>query len=114
MLASPRRAETLVLLLDHERRGLTIVNVEGTRDPDSIHGIADIALATAAEMSEVGAVVLATVRPDGRDDLDDVERWLDIDEQLALAGVELLEWYVYGRSISRPRALLGEPTRWTT
>jgi len=29
-----------------------------------------------------------------------------------MAGIELIEWYVYGRSVSRPRVLIGEPQRW--
>ena len=65
-----------------------------------------------AGMPDIGAAVIGSVRPHGCTDLDDVERWLDIDEQLAGAGLELIEWYVFGRAVSLPRVLLGEPTRW--
>jgi hypothetical protein len=101
-IASPRRPETVVV----------IVNVANTPDPDAIHDVASICVAAADRHPTIGGVVLATVRPDGGDELDDVERWLDLDVQLADVGVELVEWYIYGRSISRPRVLVGEATRW--
>jgi hypothetical protein len=111
-IASPRRPETVVVLLDHQRCGVAIVNVANTPDPDAIHDVASICVAAADRHPTIGGVVLATVRPDGGDELDDVERWLDLDVQLADVGVELVEWYIYGRSISRPRVLVGEATRW--
>ncbi len=111
-IASPRRPETIVLLLDHQLRGLAIVSVADTLEPDAVHDVASLCVAAAARQPTIGGVVLATVRPNGGDELDDVERWLDLDVLLAGVGVELVEWYVYGRSISRPRVLLGEPARW--
>jgi len=111
-MARPRRSETIVLLLDHARRGVQVINVTDTHEPDAVHDVVDLAIAKSAGLADIGGVVLASVRPDGRTDLDDVERWLDLDEQLAGAGLELIEWYVFGRSVSLPRVLLGEPTRW--
>ena len=111
-LAVPRRAETVVVLLDDDRRGRSIINVDGTSDPDAVLDVAELAIALADRSPLVGAAVIASVRPAGGDDLDDVERWLELDERFAMAGIELVEWYVYGRSVSRPRVLFGEPERW--
>ncbi len=111
-LAVPRRAETVVVLLDHDRRGRAILNVDGTDHPDAVLDVAELAIALANRSPTIGGVLIASVRPAGGDGLDDVERWLDLDEQFAIAGLELVEWYVYGRAVSRPRALFGEPERW--
>ncbi|MFT6391478.1 MAG: hypothetical protein ACJA14_000990 [Ilumatobacter sp.] len=111
-ISTPRQPQVIALLLDHERRGMTSLNVNNIRDPDSVLGVAD-SIATRRDQNErFGAVVLASVRPRGSDELDDVERWLTLDETFCSAGVDLIEWFVIGRSISCPRALLGEPPRW--
>ncbi len=112
VLAVPRRPETIVVLLDHDRRGRSIINVDQTDDPDAVLEVAELSIALADGSPAIGGALIATVRPAGRDDLDDVERWLDLDERFALAGIELVEWYVYGRTVSRPRVLFGEPERW--
>jgi hypothetical protein len=111
-LADPRRCETIVVLLDHDRCGRSIVNVDGTGDADAVLDVAELAIAIAGGSSDIGAVIVASVRPGGSDQLDDVERWIELDERFALAGIELVEWYVYGRTVSLPRELVGEPERW--
>lgn len=112
VLAVPRRTETVVVLLDHHRRGRTILNVDRTDRPDAVLGVAEWSIELAGRSPGIGGAIIASVRPVGGDDLDDVERWLELDAQFALAGIELVEWYVYGRSVSRPRVLVGEPERW--
>lgn len=111
-LAFPRRSETVVVLLDHDRRGRTIINVDGTDGADAVLDVAEMIIVMADGSPEIGAALIASVRPAGGDDLDDVERWLELDNCFAMAGIELVEWYVYGRSVSRPRVLFGEPERW--
>lgn len=108
----PLRHEIVALVLDHQRRGIAIVNVDRVDDPEGVHAVAELVIELARRHRPARAVILASVRPDGGDELDDVERWLDLDHDLAAAGVELVEWYVIGTSVSRPRALLGEPERW--
>ena len=111
-LAVPRRPETVVVLLDHDRCGRSIINVDRTDEPDAVFDVAELSIAMADGSPAIGGALIASVRPAGGDDLDDVERWLELDERFAIAGIELVEWYVYGRSVSRPRVLLGEPERW--
>lgn len=116
--ARPRHTETVVLLLDHQRRGVAVVNVTDIEVDrrDSIYDVVDFVEASACGMPEVSAVVLGSTRPHGTDaladSLGDIDRWRDIDDQLACAGLELIEWYVFGRTVSRPRVDLGAPSRW--
>lgn len=111
VLACPSTPEIVIVLLDDERHGFSIVNVVGASDPDAIYDVAEL-VAHVAAPSGLSKVVLASVRPGAEEDLDDVERWLDIDVRLSAAGVELLEWYVFGREVTVPREILGEPPRW--
>ncbi len=108
----PLRHETIVLLLDEAHRGRTIVTVSGTVDPDSTIEIVEF-LTQGVECERLGALVIASVRPGDGGELDaDIDRWLEMSEIAALTGVELLEWFVIGRTVSCPRDLLGEPPRW--
>ena len=112
LASNPPVHETLAILLDREHRGSTIVNIDDTVDNDSVLRVADLVTEVAHRVDDIGAVIIASFRPSGSDELDDLERWLTIDEQLGLVGVELLEWFVVGRSISCPRSLFGDPARW--
>ncbi len=127
-LHRPLRHETIVLVLDETRRGRTIVVVSDTHQPDAVVEVVECI--TQGEGSEhVGAIVVASVRPAGAivssaehgssraecpdiDDLSDIDRWLEMSEIASLAGIELLEWFVIGRSVSCPRDHLGEAPRW--
>jgi hypothetical protein len=112
----PTRHETLVALLDAERRGVALVVVAGTSDPDDVVTVTDRLLRLAPTDRTVGALAIATIRPDhdvpDRFDLDDAERWIEIDAIACDHGVELLDWFVVGRGVSRPRQLLNVPSRW--
>jgi hypothetical protein len=114
IIAEPRRSETIVVLLDHERRGIGVLVVSGTIPFNSIFEVLDVV--TAMELDELGSVVVATVRVPipGVDDLDegDVDRWLECSSMLEDAGIELVEWFVVGRDVQCPRDLVGEPPRW--
>lgn len=108
----PPSHETLMILLDHDRRGSTIVNIDGTVDNDSVLHVADFVTELAHHVAGIGGVIVASYRPGGCDELDDIDRWLTIDEQLSMVGIELVEWFVIAGSVSCPRALLGDPSRW--
>ena len=114
VVADPLRTETIVLLLDHERRGIGVLAVTGTIPLDSIFDVLDVV--TALDLDEIGSVIVATVRlpVPGVDDLDerDVDRWLECSSMLDDAGIELLEWFVIGRRTQCPRDLVGEAPRW--
>jgi hypothetical protein len=118
-IARPLRHEVIAILLDAERRGHAIVVVSDTHARNSIHDVADVIAHTAAQDIDLGAVVLASVRPDADPDPDDVDRGLEISNHLADASDELLDWFIVGGcadvdSIRCPRDLLGEPPRWSS
>lgn len=112
-VSAPIRDETVVVLLDHLRRGMGLVVVSGTGDPDAAVVVVDRVLAPVVHGGTVAAAIVATVRP-GRvdDELADAERWLDLDRAARRHGVELVEWFVLGDGVSRPRELLNAPPRW--
>jgi hypothetical protein len=109
---TPFRSESVVVLLDDARCGLAVVVVTGTDDPDAVVEIAERLFDPGVAGGSVGAVVVASVRPDGSAELADADRWIDLTELADQSGVELLEWYVLGRGVSRPRELVNEPPRW--
>jgi hypothetical protein len=112
-LHRPLRAETIVLMLDEARRGRTIVVVTETSDADSVIEVVEC---LTQGMEHPGAIVVGSVRPnDAASDPaapGDVDRWLEMSEIASLVGVELLEWFVIGRSVRCPRDELGEAPRW--
>ena len=108
----PPVAETIVLLLDHERRGVCVTVVSGTTRADDAVEVAECLANTGAPTGRLGALVMATVRPAGGPLEGDGDRWLEMSDLTSAAGVELVEWFVIGDDIHCPRDLLGEPPRW--
>jgi hypothetical protein len=118
--ARPMRHETIVVLLDEHRRGVGLVVVSGTIDPDAVVEVAECLLDPIAHDGRVAAAVFASCRPsdDGDDETDDepvladADRWLELDDVARRHGVALLDWFVEGRGLSRPRELVNAPPRW--
>lgn len=111
-VARPHVAETIAILLDDARRGLTIVNAAGTVHPDAMFDVLDHCMLS-CELEDFAAVILVTVRPGGSIEPCDIDRWFEASEQCALLGLELVEWFVvFGDAIVCPRDLVGEPPRW--
>ncbi len=111
----PLRDETILLLLDEAHCGRTIVVVADTTEPDAVVAVVEcITQSTATD--GLAAIVVGSVRPsDDRADAveeADVDRWLEMSDIADAAGVELLEWFVIGRSVRCPRDRLGESPRW--
>ncbi|MFV0306557.1 MAG: hypothetical protein ACK5OX_02300 [Desertimonas sp.] len=117
-MSTPARPETIVLVLDADRRGHTIVVVDGTADDDAMLEVVDRLAMMLASHREGGALVVATIRPGRGCDHLDADRWLEasaIGDQL---GIELVEWFVIVAGTTDvtawcPRDLLAEPPRWT-
>lgn len=111
-ITRPLRSETILLLLDEARRGRAIVIVSDTTAPDQVIEVVEC-ITQGDGCEHLGTVVVASARPGCDDELTgDVDRWLEMSEIASLAGVELLEWFVIGRTISCPRDRLGEAPRW--
>lgn len=112
VIATPRRAETIAVLLDEQRRGISLFVVNGTTAGDAVLDVVDV-IGAAAEVDDLlRSIVLATVRPGGGVEPADVDRWLGASAALDRRGVELVEWFVVGDVIECPRDLLGAPPRW--
>ena len=106
--------ETIVLVLDGDRRGRSVVVVDGTEQPDSVLDVVEHLAGSIAAQGGDGALVVASVRPHGCPLDADEDRWLEASDLADDAGVELVEWFVLdgnGGSWS-PRELLGDPPRW--
>jgi hypothetical protein len=109
-LLAPFGHDTIALVLDAERRGHTAFMVTGTTDPDALFTV--IELCCAASTVDARGLILASCRPGGGLDPSDPARWVDATQQCRVAGVELIEWFVLGGAIERPRELVGDPPRW--
>lgn len=115
----PLTTETVALVLDHDRRGHTIVVVDGTAQPDAILDVVERMAESIAATGRAGSLVVATVRPGGGPEPGDEDRWLEASDIADDLGVELVEWFVIGgdcptlaANATCPRDLLGEVPRW--
>lgn len=114
-IQQPLRAETVALLLDDQRRGITVAVVSGTHQPDDVLEVVECFTRTAAHGGRVGSIIVASVRLWPTDEgtaAADVDRWLEMSDIAEQAGVELLEWFVIGGDVTCPRDQLGELPRW--
>jgi DNA repair protein RadC len=112
MMASPPRSETIAILLDAERRGISVFVVNGTTAADAVLDVIEVIGAATHVDDVLDGVVLASVRPGGGVEPGDIDRWLGASDTLERRGVELVEWFVIGRAVECPRDLLGAPPRW--
>ena len=111
-LAAPFGDDTVAILLDPERRGVGILVVTGTTDPDAIFRVVDVCIH--ARYTDVGGLSLATSRLGSDMQPVDRDRWIEASMQCDDAGVELVEWFVIGTHIACPRELAGDPSRWSS
>lgn len=111
-VSEPPHHETILVTLDDRRCGIHLAVVHHT-DADDIVDVCERLLEAAEPAGEIDGLIAASVRP-GADGpcLPDADRWLQLDEVADSFGVELVEWFVLGRSVSCPRQLIGEAPRW--
>jgi len=122
-MALPPRPETIVVLLDDAHRGIAIVSVDGTPDPDQVVAVVECLAIPALVESDLAVMIVASVRPgDGIVD-GDGDRWFEMCDVAEHSGAEIVEWFVLGRAahsgtptgaVSCPRDLVGVPPRWPT
>jgi hypothetical protein len=112
-LGAPYGHDTIVVLLDSDRCGCSVMVVTDTVDAEALFRVIDIFVGACVGRAEITGVILATSRPDGDMRPDDVHRWLEASDQCRAGGLVLVEWFVLGRSGALcPRELFGEPPRW--
>jgi hypothetical protein len=112
-VSHPARPETICLLLDRAHRGFTVVIIEGSGPDDDLMGLGDLLIGAAADSGAIGAVVIATVRPDRSHlpDANDERRWFDLRVRFDEAGVELLDWFVLSGGLASSLCELTD-SRW--
>lgn len=109
----PMRYETIVLVLDEARRGGTIVVVDGTHDPDAVVEVVETVAAAASDQLDVGGLVVASFRPGGTPDDEDVDRWVEMSHLADDFAVPLIEWIVVtDDQVALPRADTFDRARW--
>jgi hypothetical protein len=108
----PMTPQTIVMLLDDDRRGERIVVVNDTDRTADPSTVVEWVCASYAEVTD-RALVMATIRPRGATRPGDVDVWLEASALADSFGLELLEWFVVGPAGPEcPRDLIGEPDRW--
>ena len=85
-LAAPYGHDTIVILLDAERRGTSVTVVTDTIDRDALFRVIGICVAATQPDSTIEAMIVASSRPDGDVEPDDVHRWLEASDQCRGAG----------------------------
>jgi hypothetical protein len=113
LLSVPPERETFAILLDHERRGMSVLHLVDDPHPDAVFDVAELIVECAHRQVQFGAVILVSVRPRESDELADADRWLELSDQFEGAGIELVEWFVIGRTTNLPRVLVGDLPRWS-
>ena len=115
----PPTDEIIALVLDPDRRGRTVVVVDGTESPDAVLDVVERVAGSIAAAGRTGCLVVATVRPGGGPVDGDDERWLEASDLADDVGVDLLEWFVVAGDTPSvaanawcPRDLIGEVPRW--
>jgi hypothetical protein len=116
--SDPAVDETIVVLLDDEHRGISLIVVDGTADDDAIvHIVEWLGDANDHLDHDAAAMIVASMRPDSPVRDADVDAWIESSDLADDHGVRLLEWFVISggepsRRVGLPRELLGEEPRW--
>jgi hypothetical protein len=109
----PLQPQVIVLVLDPDLCGHTIVIVDGAVSPDAVIEVVELVAEGSAESTRPATLVVAAVRPHFGALPGDADRWLELCEIAETHGCELLDWFVFSDEVAWcPRDLLAEPPRW--
>lgn len=112
-LGAPYGHDTVIVLLDTDRCGRSVMVVTDTIDDDALFRVIDTCISATSMHPTIAGMILASSRPDGAAEPEDAHRWLEASDQCRAGGMELIEWFVLGRSGPQcPREFFGEPERW--
>ena len=113
-MSEPVVDETLVMLLDDQLCGSTLLTISGTRSVEQLLQAAEAVAMIANSTPEIGSVVIASVRREGATaDLLVPGLWSTLDDIVEASSVVLLDWLVTGPwGLLLPRAMYGAPSRW--
>jgi hypothetical protein len=109
----PAQPQVVVLVLDTDLRGHSVVIVDEARSPDAVIEVVELVAEGAAESAHPATFVVAAVRPNLGALPGDADRWLELCEIAETHGCELVEWFVFSDDVVWcPRDLLAEAPRW--
>jgi hypothetical protein len=112
LLDTDAQDETMVFVLDDARRGIGIMRVTGTGDPDSLLGVVDSVAEASQSSPGAAGLILVSARASSAISVDDLRRWHEADESCSDADLDLIEWFVVSTEVSCPRELCGVAPRW--
>ncbi len=112
LLDADAQDETMVFVLDDARRGMGVMRVTGTGDPDSLLGVVDYVAEASQSSPGAAGLILVSARASGGISVDDLRRWHEADESCTDADLDLVEWFVISTEVSCPRELCGVAPRW--
>ncbi len=112
LLDTDAQDETMVFVLDDARRGIGIMRVTGTGDPDSLLGVVDSVAEASQSSPGAAGLILVSARASSAISVDDLRRWHEADESCSDADLDLVEWFVVSTEVSCPRELCGVAPRW--
>ena len=112
LLDTDAQDETMAFVLDDARRGIGVIRVTGTGDPDSLLGIVDSVAEASRSSPAAAGLILVSARATSAISVSDLRRWHEADESCADADLDLIEWFVVSTEVSCPRELCGVAPRW--
>jgi hypothetical protein len=109
----PPEPEVLTFILDERHVGGIVLSCTGVTHHDDVLGVMSMVLRASVYHPNPASLVVASVRPDDGFLPGDIARWVDLDQQCEVEGLQLIEWYVLGiNGVELPRLHYGEPSRW--
>ena len=112
-LGRPLRHETLVMFVDTDGCGISLVTVSDTVEPHQVVDVAETLAMAVSGQSEVRGLVVVSVRPGGGVLPDDDVLWFEAAAAVNLQDKVLIDWLVVGRAGTRSMTEeLGVPSRW--
>ncbi len=103
----------MIITVDDTMRGLGVLSVTGVSGPQQVLSVIDYIAEASYAHPDVSGLLVASTHPTSSGlGVADLEAWHDADLTCRDAGLELVEWFVVGSSVSCPRELGGIPARW--
>lgn len=109
-ITRPLRPETLVLMMNHDHRGIGLFALNNGGD---LRSLIDHIVGRCAAEHLARAVAIASVRPQWQSQFHCGNEWTTARDICQRAEVQLIDWFVVGRhGVHCPRIFAHEPGEW--
>ena len=109
-IARPLRPETLVLMMNHDHRGIGLFALNSGAN---LCTLIDHIVGKCASEDTARAVAIASVRPQRQSQPQGDSEWTSARAICQRAGLQLVDWFVISRhGVHRPRLVTREPSEW--